>query len=73
VVDGYTSPFAALDSVFSYMNDETFAEYESFGISNREELIYTKEYRDFNPCEYRNDRGGLNDAEHPEDWITLNG
>ena len=70
-IDGYTSPFAALDSVFVHMNDATFFEYQTYGIDVRETFEYSKEYRDEHPCKYRNDEGGLNDIDHPEDWILL--
>lgn len=72
VIDGYTSPFAALGSVFSHMSDSVFAEYQKYGIDDRSGLIYTKDFRDANPCKYRGDgQGGLNDIEHPEDWVFL--
>ena len=69
---GYTSPFAALDSVFVHMDDATFFEYRAYGIDVRETFEYSKEYRNEHPCKYRNDEGGLNDIDHPEDWINLN-
>ena len=72
-IDGYTSPFAALDSIFLHMGDNLFSEFLKFGISDRQQLVYSKEYRDENPCLYRNDEGGLNDIDHPEDWVILTG
>jgi len=71
-IDGYTSPFAALDSIFSHMDDGLFQEFERYGVNSTQDFIYTKEYRDTNPCKYRGDgQGGLNDFEHPEDWVIL--
>lgn len=71
IIDGYNSPFAKLDSPFLHMDTETFSQYQRFGVQNPEVMVYTKEYRDNNPCEYRDSQGGLNDIDHPEDWLIL--
>lgn len=73
IMNGYESPFTALDSVFNHMNEEVLAIYQKKGIMVKEDIIYGREYRDQNPCKYRegSDEGGLNDLDHPEDWINL--
>lgn len=71
IIDGYNSPFAKLDSVFTHMTDDLFTEYQKFGIKNKQDMEYSKEYRDSNPCKYRDNQGGLNDFDHPEDWVQL--
>lgn len=71
VIDGWNSPFVKLDSAFLHMDAATFSQYQNLGVSNPETFIYTKDFRDNNPCEYRDKQGGLNDFAHPEDWITF--
>lgn len=71
IIDGYTSPFAKLGSVFMHVSDDLFREFQNHGIKSKQDFEYTKEYRDNNPCKYRDNQGGLNDADHPEDWIKL--
>lgn len=74
VIDGYASPYLALDSIFNHMADEVFDKYRARGIETRDSLVYSKDFRDQNPCKYRegSNEGGLNDAQHPEDWVMLN-
>ncbi|PIP27616.1 MAG: hypothetical protein COX30_00965 [Candidatus Moranbacteria bacterium CG23_combo_of_CG06-09_8_20_14_all_39_10] len=73
IMDGYASPFAALDSVFNHMSEEVFAIYQKKGIKSKDDLIYSREYRDQNACQYRkNDNaGGLNDLNSPQDWVKF--
>jgi len=75
IIDGYASPFGALDSAFSHMSAEIIGKYQTKGIDSAETLIYSREYRDQNPCRYSTGSqaggGQLNDFEHPEDWIFL--
>lgn len=75
VIDSWTSPFAKLDSIFNHMSNKAFAEYQKRGVENRNKFIYTREYRDSNPCRYLDgddvQSAQLNDLEHPEDWIYL--
>lgn len=72
-IDGWTSPFSDLDSVFNHMSEDVFAEYAKKGVLSKEDMQYTKEERDQNLCEYRKDyREGMyfvggNDA----DWFKL--
>lgn len=70
-IDGYNSPFAKLDSVFMHISDNLFHEYQKHGVKSKHDFEYSKEYRDNNPCKYRDNQGGLNDIDHPEDWIQL--
>ncbi|MBI5037642.1 MAG: peptidoglycan DD-metalloendopeptidase family protein [Candidatus Kerfeldbacteria bacterium] len=76
IIDGYESPFGALDSIFNHMSDEAFNQYISDNIKTRSDLSYTKEYRDANPCKLETANGAqaaqLNDHDHPEDWIIIN-
>lgn len=75
VTDGYSSPFGALDSVFSHMSAEIFGMYQAKGVGSADTLIYSREYRDQHPCRYlagsQAKNGQLNDFDHPEDWIFL--
>ncbi len=73
VIDGYASPFAALDSVFNHMSEEVLGIYKKKGIAGKDDLIYSREYRDQNPCQYRegDNKGGLSDLNSPEDWIKF--
>lgn len=72
-VDGWTSPFSDLDSVFNHMSEAVLAEYSQKGISSKAVMQYTKEERDQDLCEYRKDfREGMyfvggNEA----DWVKL--
>lgn len=73
-IDGWTSPFADLDSVFNHMDEKVLGEYKKKGIAIKETMQYTKEERDKDLCEYRKDfREGIyfNGGEHPQDWIKL--
>ena len=71
-VDGWGSPYGALDSAFSHMSNGLLAVYQSRGL-NEDDFIYTKEFRDQNPCRYipGGQNAQLNDFEHPEDWVFL--
>ncbi len=69
-IDGYQSPYLNLDSPFNHINESVLALYQAKGIEQAD-LIYSKEYRDQNPCKYRDERGGLNDIDHPEDWVKI--
>ena len=70
-IDGWMSPFAALDSIFNNMSDDVLLDFQRFGVTDRQQLIYSKDYRDEYPCKYRDTQGGLNDLDHPEDWVIL--
>ncbi|MDO8498558.1 MAG: hypothetical protein Q7S44_02125 [bacterium] len=69
-IDGWTSPFSDLDSVFNHMSDEAFDPYQKKGITSKESLIMSKEARDQNPCKY-SEGIFLNGMDHPEDLIIL--
>ena len=69
-IEGYQSPYSALDSIFNHANETVLAEYAAKG-APIEDLIYSKEFRDQNPCELEGEGGQLNDHDHPEDWTIL--
>jgi len=54
-----------------HISDDLFKEYQNHGVKSIQDFEYTEEYRDTNPCKYRGNQGGLNDVDHPEDWIQL--
>lgn len=73
-IDGYQSPYGALDSVFNHMSADLLTKYQAKGISQND-LIYTKEQRDADPCQYVENspnEAQLNDFAHPEDWVQVN-
>lgn len=69
-IDGWTSPFADLDSVFNHMSEEVLEEYKKKGIAAKEDLIISKEERDQNPCKYV-EGIQLSGGDYPEEWIML--
>lgn len=69
-IDGWTAPFADLDSVFNHMSDDVFAEYQQKGVSV-EELIVTKEERDQNPCQYIGEGPSFAPKVGLDDWAEL--
>ncbi len=69
-IEGYQSPYLALDSIFNHASKAILADYEAKGASLAD-LTYSKEFRDQNPCELEGTGGQLNDYEHPEDWTFL--
>lgn len=69
-IDGWTSPFADLDSVFNHLSDGVFAEYRKKGVVSKEDFIINKEARDQDPCKYV-EGVFLNSRDHPEDWVVF--
>ncbi len=67
--NGNSEPFKRLDSVFNYMTDEVFAEYQEAipGLQSREDMIITKEYRLAHPCEFI--RGGPTFLDNPPYFV----
>jgi len=55
-----------LISYFDIMPDSLFANYQARGVSDRDELIISKEYRDANPV------GAQWGQYNPDDWVVLN-
>jgi len=51
-------------SAFDVMTDSLFSIYQSGGIANRSDLMFTKEYRDTHPVNW--------DYFYPDDWVQLN-
>jgi hypothetical protein len=74
MIDGWESPYGALDSVFNHMSDAVFDKYLSDSLKARQDMIYAKAFRDANPCEYVSEGqdAQLNDFAHPEDWMKIN-
>lgn len=73
-IDGYQSPYGALDSPFNHMSEDLLAQYQTKGVSQND-MVYTKEMRDANPCQYVENsvnEAQLNDFAHPEDWVKVN-
>lgn len=73
-IDGWQSPYGALDSVFNHMSAALLAKYQAKGISQTD-MIYTKEQRDADPCQYVENSPNiaqLNNFAHPEDWVQVN-
>lgn len=63
--NGNGEPYKKLDSVFRYMSDEVFAEYQAAipGLDSREDFIISKEYRLAHPCAFK--EGGPNFSDRP--------
>jgi len=73
VIDGYSSPYAALDSIFNYLDNNVWAEFKAHGINSKEELFFSKEYRQAHECRYEGSgpyfwSGYQND---PGEWVEL--
>lgn len=52
--NGNGEPYKKLDSVFRYMTDEVFAEYQAAvpGLKHREDMIIPRSWREAHPCEF---------------------
>lgn len=68
--NGNGEPYKRLDSVFHYMSDEVFAEYQKAipGLQSRENMIITKDYRLANLCKFK--EGGPNFNDNPPYFET---
>jgi len=53
--NGNTEPWKKLESIFYYMSDEVFAEYQAAipGLKSRDDFIISKEYRQAHPCKFK--------------------
>ncbi len=71
VVDGWTCTFSDLDSVYNYMSATVFAEYQLYGIKSRNDMIYTKEYRDAHACTYQGSGPFFSNSDMVNDWVFL--
>lgn len=69
--NGNGEPFKKIDSVFNYMSDEVFAEYQVAisGLENREDFIISKEYRLAHPCKFK--EGGPSFSDNPPYFETV--
>lgn len=71
-IDGWTNPFADLDSVFNHMTDEAFAPYKEVGIASKDEFIISKEEREKVVCEYREQPYFSKESQDlPNNWIFI--
>ncbi|MBI5045322.1 MAG: hypothetical protein HZC02_05360 [Candidatus Levybacteria bacterium] len=70
MIEGYQSPYSALDSIFNHASAAVLTEYEAKGVLLAD-LMYSKEFRDQNPCMLEGNGSQLNDHDHPEDWAML--
>lgn len=70
-IDNWTAPFSDLDSVFSHMSDQVFAEYKQKGLTSKEEFIISKETRDQNLCQYQGEGPYFSNQELPENWVVF--
>lgn len=71
-VDGWNSPYAALESVFDHMDSSVLAQFQRFGTTTPESFVVSKSARDASPCQYRSgsiqfDRSLNKDWDN--DWI----
>ncbi len=68
--NGNGEPYKKLDSVFNYMTDEVFAEYQAAipELESRDDMIITKEYRLAHPCKFK--EGGTNFDGGPPYFIS---
>ena len=68
--NGNTEPYKKLDSVFNYMTDDVFAQYQEAipGLKGREDMIVTKDYRLSHPCKFK--QGGPNFDDNPPYFDT---
>lgn len=66
--DGNGEPWKKMDSIFHFMSDEVFAEYQAAipGLTSREDFIFSREYREGHPCKYQ-EKGPTFDWNTPED------
>ena len=55
--NGNGEPYKKLDSVFHYMSDDVFAEYQAAmpGLESREDMIIPRSWREAHPCEFIGD------------------
>lgn len=55
--NGNAEPYKRLDSVFHYMSDDVFAEYQAAmpGLQSREDMIIPRSWRESHPCKFIGD------------------
>jgi hypothetical protein len=71
-IDGWTNPFADLDSVFNHMTDSAFAPYKEKGIASQSSFVISKEEREQTPCVYGNQPEFSAESQNlPSNWIFL--
>lgn len=71
MIDNWNSPFSELDSVFNHMTEPVFSQYIRKGITNKEDMIISKEQRDQNLCQYEENGPYFRNQEAPENWVIL--
>ncbi|MBI2337562.1 MAG: hypothetical protein HY429_00960 [Candidatus Levybacteria bacterium] len=70
-IDNWTDPFADLDSVFTYMSDAVFAQYQQKGIATKADLIISKAKRDQNLCQYQDEGPYFSNQDESSNWTVL--
>lgn len=70
--NGNGEPWKKLDSIFRYMSDEVFTQYQTAipGLKSREDLIFSKEYRQDYPCKFKGN-GPYFDSQPEEHTVYL--
>jgi len=68
--NGNGEPYKKLDSIFNYMTDDVFAQYQEAipGLQSREDMIITKEYRLSHLCKFK--EGGPSFSDNPPYFDT---
>lgn len=70
-IDNWTNPFADLDSIFNYMSDDVFAEYQEKGIDSLGDIIISKEERDQDLCEYQGEGPYFENQKDADNWVVF--
>ncbi|MBI4032623.1 hypothetical protein HY374_02870 [Candidatus Berkelbacteria bacterium] len=72
-IDGWMSPYRALESVFAHMDPMVLAAYQPLGVTTEADAIISREARTATPCQYQGDgpqfappRGEANQL---NDWL----
>ncbi len=72
-IDKWSSPYAALDSVFNHMNSTVLAKYDKrFGVGEAQDFSVAKATRDAAPCQYGPDGRQFDQARSDawyDDWL----
>ena len=70
-IDNWIGPFLDLDSVFSHMSEEVFAQYRNKGIASKDQLLISKSERDQNSCTYQGGGPYFLNQEDAGNWTVL--
>lgn len=68
-IDGWSSPYVALESVFNHMDASVLEQFQRFGTTTSDSFGISKAIRDASPCQYR--PGSVQfDRELNKDWAN---